>query len=151
MNGEVEAFQVATRDLVGIAIRSLELLDGQVSVAQFRLLAVLEENGRSPSSRVARALGMSASSVTRLADRLVAGGYLQRGEDPANRSVVTLELTADGRKLVAAVMQWRRAELTRILARLPLRLRGDLADGLRRFHDAVDRQYDGVLLGPMPL
>jgi len=148
---EIDAFQVATRDLVGVAVRSLDLLEGQVSLPQFRLLVVLEELGTSPSSRVARALGLGASSVTRLGDRLEASGHIVRGPDPHSRSVVTLELTPAGRELVAQVMQWRRAELSRILSRLPAGARAELAAGLRRFHDAVGREYAGDLHGPVPL
>jgi DNA-binding MarR family transcriptional regulator len=48
------------------------------------------------------------STVTRLADRLVAAGHVMRGSDPGNRAVVTLELTDSGRNLVARVVSWRR-------------------------------------------
>lgn len=148
---EVEAFQTATRDLVGVAVRSLELLEDEVSLPQFRMLVVLENQGRSPSSKVARELGLGASSVTRLGDRLEASGHVVRGHDPQSRSVVTLELTAAGRELVARVMQWRRAELARILSRLPASARAELAAGLRRFHEAVGEEYAGELHGPVPL
>ena len=82
--------------LTGVALRSLDVLDGVVTLAQFRLLAVLADLGRARSAQVARALGLDASTVTRLADRLVAAGHVIRGSDPAHRSVVTLELTASG-------------------------------------------------------
>jgi DNA-binding MarR family transcriptional regulator len=118
---------------------------------QFRLLVALADLGRSPSSKVARELGLGASSVTRLGDRLEVSGHVLRGHDPHSRSVVTLELTAAGRELVAQVMQWRRAELSRILSRLPASANADLVDGLRRFHEAVGEEYAGELHGPVPL
>ena len=91
---ELVAFEVATRDLVGLALRSIEHLE--MSRLQFRLLRVLHEVGRSSSTECAQALGVVGSSVTRLADRLHASGHLVRGADPGNRSVVTLELTDSG-------------------------------------------------------
>lgn len=42
------------------------------------MLAVLADLGRARSVQVARALGLQASTVTRLADRMVAAGYVSR-------------------------------------------------------------------------
>ena len=60
-------------------------------------------SGAARSTQVARALGLDGSTVTRLADRLVAAGYVIRGSDLGNRTVVTLELTDTGRDLVTQV------------------------------------------------
>ncbi|HUN32857.1 MAG TPA: MarR family transcriptional regulator, partial [Trebonia sp.] len=100
--GTLEVLQAATRMLAGVALRSLDVLDAAVTLPQFRMLAVLAGLGRVPSGQSARALGLDPSTVTRLADRLVAAGYVARGTDPRHRGVVTLELTAAGRDLVAA-------------------------------------------------
>jgi DNA-binding MarR family transcriptional regulator len=116
---EVDALQAATRVLAGVALRSLDVLDGVVTLPQYRMLAVLAELGRARSARVARALGLDASTVTRLADRLVTTGHVVRGSDPRHRSVVTLELTPSGQRLVSAVSGWRQRELSRIVATLP--------------------------------
>ena len=62
-----EVLQAATRVLAGVALRSLEALDGAVTLPQFRMLAVLADLGRARSVQVARALGLEASTVTRLA------------------------------------------------------------------------------------
>ena len=123
---QVEALQAATRVLAGVALRSLDVLDGVITLAQFRMLAVLAGLGRARSARVARALGLDASTVTRLADRLVAAGHVERGSDPRHRSVVTLELTSSGQSLVSAVSGWRQRELSRIVAALPPATRAQL-------------------------
>jgi DNA-binding MarR family transcriptional regulator len=148
---EIQAFQRATRDLIGVALRSVELLEGEVSLPQLRLLLVLNDLGRSPSSRVAHALGLGASSVTRLADRLFASGHITRGSDPHHRSVVTLELTGHGHRLVARVLQWRHAELERILTRLSPEQRATTAAGLRAFHQVVGEAYTAELHGLVAL
>jgi DNA-binding MarR family transcriptional regulator len=116
--GAAEVLQAATRVLAGVALRSLDVLDSAVTLPQFRLLAVLANLGPAPSGRAARALGLDPSTVTRLADRMVAAGHVTRGTDPQHRGVVSLDLTASGRDLVAAADAWRRQELARILARL---------------------------------
>ena len=116
--GAAEVLQAATRVLAGVALRSLDVLDSAVTLPQFRLLAVLADLGPAPSGRAARALGLDPSTVTRLAGRMVAAGHVARGTNPQHRGVVTLELTASGRDLVAAADAWRRHELARIMARL---------------------------------
>jgi DNA-binding MarR family transcriptional regulator len=105
------ALQAATRVLAGVALRSLDVLDGAVTLPQFRMLAVLADLGRARSVQVARALGLEASTVTRLADRMVAAGYVSRGGEPRHRGVVTLELTGSGKDLVGRVAAWRGQEL----------------------------------------
>jgi DNA-binding MarR family transcriptional regulator len=130
---ELVAFEVATGDLVGIALSSVEQVD--VSLRQFRLLLVLQQLGRSTSSDCAKALGVVGSSVTRLADRLHARGYLVRGSDPANRSVVTLELTDAGRGVVRQVTAYRRRELRRVLDRVDPAARAACATVLRTLHE----------------
>ena len=49
-----------------------------MTLPQFPMLAVLADLGRARSVQVARALGLQASTVTRLADRMVAAGYVSR-------------------------------------------------------------------------
>lgn len=142
---ELEAFEVVTRDLVGLALRSVEQLE--VSLPQFRLLLVLDQRGRSTSTECARALGVVGSSVTRLADRLDASGHLVRGTDPANRSVVTLELTEAGRRLVTGVGTVRRRALRRVLDRLAPEDRAACAAVLSTLHDLLD---DGGVHGSYP-
>ena len=115
----VEALQAVTGVLAGVALRSLGVLNGAVSLPQFRLLAVLADLGPARSGRAAQALGLETSTVTRLADRLVAAGHITRGSYPGHRGVVTLALTSGGRDLVARLRQWRRGELSRILGNLP--------------------------------
>lgn len=130
---ELQAFAQLTNDLVGVALRSVD--DVEVSLPQFRLLLVLQQSGRSTSTQCAKALGVVGSSVTRLADRLHKAGYLVRGSDPSNRSVVTLELTARGRKLVRQVTTHRRRELSRVLDHIDPAERAACAAVLRTLHE----------------
>jgi DNA-binding MarR family transcriptional regulator len=138
---QVDALQAATRVLAGVALRSLDVLDGAITLPQFRMLAVLAELGRARSSRVARALALDASTVTRLADRLVTAGLVARGSDPRHRSVVTLELTPSGERLVSAVSQWRQRELSRIMAGLPPAVRAQLTSVLGQLVAAAGEGY----------
>ena len=132
------AFEAAARDLVGLALRSVENLE--VSLSQFRLLLVLREQGPLSSTQCAQALGVVGSSVTRLADRLHASGHLLRGTDPGNRSVVVLELTDAGRRVVRLVTTRRRRELRRVLDQLDPAQRASCAAALAKVHELLDAE-----------
>jgi DNA-binding MarR family transcriptional regulator len=149
--GTAEVLQAATRVLAGVALRSLDVLDAAVTLPQFRLLAVLADLGPVPSGRAARTLGLDPSTITRLADRMVAAGHVARGTDSQHRGVVTLELTASGRDLVAAADAWRRRELARIMARLAPPERAAVTAALGLLVGAAGDDYGITANRPVPL
>jgi DNA-binding MarR family transcriptional regulator len=119
LDSDVAALEALTRVLVGVAWNSAHAAPVGVTFPQTRLLLVLDGLGQVPCSKLAAALGVTASSVTRLADKLEARGYLVRGADPHHRSVVTVKVTESGRQVVAQVLNRRHAELGALLDRLP--------------------------------
>ena len=130
-------------DVPGLAPGAAEVLQ-----AATRVLADL---GPAPSGRAARALGLDPSTVTRLAGRMVAAGHVARGTDPHHRGVVTLELTASGRDLVAAADAWRRHELARIMARLAPPQRAAVTAALGLLVGAAGDDYGITANPPVPL
>jgi DNA-binding MarR family transcriptional regulator len=147
----VETLQAATSVLAGVALRSLDVLAGAVTLPQFRVLAVLADLGCARSGQVARALGLEASTMTRFADRLVGSGYIERGGDPGHRGVVTLKLTRAGRELVARVREQRHQELARILDSLAPGDRGMAVRALRLLVEAAGEGYGPVSRRLVPL
>jgi DNA-binding MarR family transcriptional regulator len=147
----VAALELMTRALVGITLQSLEVLDGEVSLPQFRLLLILSGLGRVPSSRLAAELAMTPSSVTRLADKLEAAGLLARGTDPRSRSIVTLEVTEAGLDMVARVVQRRHVLLAAVLDRMDPTERAVAARTARRFAELAGDATAFSVTGPLPL
>jgi DNA-binding MarR family transcriptional regulator len=150
-DNDVAALELMTRALVGLTLRSLEVLDGVVTAPQFRLLLVLDELGQVPSSRLAAKLGTLASSVTRLADRLEAAGLLARGHDPRNRSIVTVEATPAGRDLVARVVARRHVLLAEVLDRMTPAERASAAGAASRFAELAEGAGEALAVGSLPL
>jgi DNA-binding MarR family transcriptional regulator len=146
---DVADLEMLTRALVGISLQSLEVLDGEVSLPQFRLLLAASTLGRAPSSRLAEAAGVPASSVTRLTDRLEAAGLVARGADARSRSIVTIEITAAGRDLVARVVARRHELIAAVLGRMEPDERASIARAATRFTalaaDAAARGSNGPL------
>jgi DNA-binding MarR family transcriptional regulator len=146
-----DVLQAATRMLAGVALRSVDALDAAVTLPQFRLLAVLADLGPVPSGQAARTLGLDRSTITRLADRMVAAGHVTRGGDPRHRGVVTLTLTASGQALVAAADAWRRHELARIMARLAPSQQAAVSAALGLLVAAAGDDYGITAHRPVPL
>lgn len=115
---EVEALVRASRAVVAIAVAALDSLNDKVTLPQFRALVALSELGTLRASELADRLGVSASTVTRLADRLAAGRLLRRAENPASRREVLLSITPSGRRLVERVIDHRRALMRQILSQM---------------------------------
>jgi DNA-binding MarR family transcriptional regulator len=149
--GTAEVLQAATRMLAGVALRSTEVLNAAVTLPQFRLLAVVADLGPVASGEAARTLGLDRSTVTRLADKMVAAGHVTRGNDPRHRGVVTLELTASGRDLVAAASFWRQRELARIMARLTPAEQAAVTASLGLLVRAAGEDYGVTAHRPVPL
>jgi DNA-binding MarR family transcriptional regulator len=137
----LEIMQAATRVLAGIALRSLDVLDGAVTLPQFRILAVLADCGRARSAQIAQMLGIESAAVTRFADRMVAAGYASRQGGPSGPGEAVLELSASGEDLVGRVAGWRERELARIAGRLPLAERTILDHALRRLVEVAGESY----------
>ncbi len=147
----VEVLQEATRLLAGVALRSLDVLGGVVTLPQYRVLAVLADLGEVRSARVADALGLEPSTVTRLVDRLVAAGHVVREIDPTNRSAVSLLLTSSGHDLVTQVVTWRQAELERLLRCLAPADRDALTRSLGELVAVAGEGYGATSVHRLPL
>lgn len=150
-DAEVTAFQVATRDLIDIAIRGVELIAPDLTVPRFRLMLALAEYGPVSSVGLATTLEVAPSSVTRMVDRLVESGHVKRTPDPVRRSVVSLSLSPLGARTVTEVLRWRHAELARILGQITPEDRAAAARALSALHGIVDRFPEHSHLGWLPL
>jgi DNA-binding MarR family transcriptional regulator len=147
----VAALDRMTRALSGLTLQSLRVLDGKVSMPQFRLLLALASLDRVPCSRLASELGVNGSSVTRLADRMEAAGLVSRGTDPWSRSIVTLEMTRAGAGLVARAVERRRLLLAAVLDRMDPAEREAAVRLARRFAELAGYAPTPGVTGPLPL
>lgn len=137
VDGFVSAVLAASWLLVGISSQSLESVDSRVTIAQFRTMAVLAQREQSNLSRLAAELAVNVSTAMRMIDRLVAGGFVTREENPKSRREVVLCLTPQGEQLVTKVLSQRRNEIGRLLAKMPNAARDALATGLQTFTEAA--------------
>jgi DNA-binding MarR family transcriptional regulator len=130
----------ATQAFVGLALRSLTAADAPITLAQYRMLAVLDA-GDGPNVRdLAALLGVERSTATRMCDRLVSAGLIERTSDPSDRRAVFITLTEEGRAVVAVVTRARRETLATLLRSLPAARREQLVDLLDEFAGLAEKE-----------
>jgi len=133
---------VASRALVGVAARSLAGTEDTVTLVQYRALVLLAARGEMNVGGLADALDVHQTTATRLCDRLVARGLINRVHSPQNRREVVVSLTRAGQTLVRSVTAKRRAELDRIMDRLPAKQRATVNDAFMLFAEAAGEAPD---------
>ena len=70
-----------------------------ITSAQLNCLLAIYENGSLPPSQIARHMLVNSSTVTGVIDRLELKGLVERQRNSADRRVITIRLTPDGKKM----------------------------------------------------
>jgi DNA-binding MarR family transcriptional regulator len=105
-------------------------------------LVVLASRGPQSAQGLAAQLGVAPSTATRLCDRLVAKGLIDRDQHEHDRREVHLMVSEAGAAIVAGVSRRRRRELRQIVAAMPDREREVLVRALETFNAAAGEVPD---------
>ena len=132
----VDSAMHASRALLAIVVRSLAPVLEEITPGQLRALVILSSQGAQRAGVLASMLGVHPSTFTRTVDRLAAGGWVTRSENPDSRREVLVELTPRGERAVAAVTRGRRRELAQVLASLPPAEQRRVVEGFEIFAKA---------------
>lgn len=114
-----EAVLHAGRVLAALAAASLRELAPDVTLPQHRVLSELAERGPQRVADLAEVLSVDRSTATRMCDRLVRKGLIQRRRLQEDRRGVRVALAPQGRELVEAVARRRRDQVREIVGRMP--------------------------------
>jgi DNA-binding MarR family transcriptional regulator len=134
---EIDAVLRASRALVGIAAASIAAVDDDVTVPQLRVLVMVDTKGPLNLAAVATGLGVNPSNASRICDRLIRAGLLDRQESQDDRRNIALSLTDAGRRLVNKMMKHRRTSIIRVLRDMDPDDRELLTTALDRFAAAA--------------
>jgi DNA-binding MarR family transcriptional regulator len=126
----VDAVLGASRALFAIAVRSVAAVDVDLTLTQYRVLVLLSYTGDRRTVDLANELGVNSSTATRMVDRLVRRRLVTRSARPDDRRANQVEITSAGRAIVGAVMEHRRAEVRKLLRKVPIEKRQALVDSL---------------------
>ncbi|MGY0490325.1 MarR family winged helix-turn-helix transcriptional regulator [Streptomyces sp. WG-D5] len=110
---------------------------GPIPPSQLRALKVVEDQRSVNQRALGEALGTGPSSVSRLCDRLVAAGLLERVPSTTSRREVELTLSAQGAKVLDELRLARTREVEAVLQTMAPAQLGLLAEGLENLRDAA--------------
>jgi DNA-binding MarR family transcriptional regulator len=139
---EADVVLAACRVLVALSAQSIAAVEGVADVAQVRALVVISSRGSVSLRELSAAANLHLTRASRLCDRMVAEGLINRTDDPADRRQLVLTVTASGERVVRTVMRHRRAAITPILARMTKQRRAELVSVLREFAAAGGEPSD---------
>jgi DNA-binding MarR family transcriptional regulator len=111
--------------------RAVDRLGASHPSAQLRALLIIDQAGSMNLSRLAAALGATASAASRLCDRMELAGLLTRDRAAASRREIVLLPTESGRQLAQSVRESRRAALGSVLRAMSQEGQQALVRGLR--------------------
>ena len=135
----VDTILLSSRALVALSARSIATAHG-VTLPQFRMLVVLEAH-QTNLSGLAAALDVAPSTATRMVDRLVDAGLVQRTIPAADRREVALTLTPSGRRTVRTVTERRRRDLRTVVDQIPRNRRAAVAQAMTDFAEAAEHVW----------
>jgi DNA-binding MarR family transcriptional regulator len=122
-----------------------EISELDLSLTQLKGLSVLDEHVEEALSvkALSERLGLSLAATSRSVDGLVKRKLIERDEDPDDRRVRRVRLTARGRRTVERLVEIRIAALERLVESFDDEQRDKLADALDSIieHEDVRRFY----------
>lgn len=128
----------AAESLAVLWTRSANGVAHQVSASQLRALICISRAGTTNLTHLAESLGAMLSSASRLCERLVAAGLVERRPSVENRRELALALTLEGDRLLQRLERERRDDIATILDRMPPSARAALLTGLESFRAAAE-------------
>ena len=136
---EVDAFSSALQDFLRATRRMRGRIgdEGELSLSQYHLLEPLIDGERLATCELALAAGISAPTATRMLSGLAREGLVERVPCTADRRVVHVVLTDDGRVRVLAKRARGAARRAEIFASLSAGERREAARLLERLAAAV--------------
>jgi DNA-binding MarR family transcriptional regulator len=145
--GEVErlsaAAETAGASLYTTWLQANDAISAVVSAPQLRALATVQEHGSVNLSQLANELGCAPSSASRLCDRLVAAGLINRRASAETRREVSLSVRPQGARLLRRTENRRRSELASVLEQMTPAGARALVRGLQEYADVADQlAYD---------
>lgn len=114
---------------------------GRLSLVHLNVLMLLDADSPMPMRGLAEALDVSQASATGIVDRMEQRGLVERQRDAADRRVVRVAATEQGRELIAGIAAERRDHLAQVLEDLTDEELAGFLTGLRALRCARQRLH----------
>ena len=110
-----------------------------LSIVGFHALALLDEQGPIPMSRLADEMDVALPNATGIVSRLTDRGLVERGTDPTDRRIVRVGLSTAGRALLSEMETERLERLRRIVSTMGTQQQQRLLRSVSDLVAAVER------------
>lgn len=137
----VHLWLVLSRATHAVEARALESIESTgLCASDFAVLESLLHKGPLPVNTIGKKLLLTSGSITTAVDRLETRGLVRRAEDPNDRRVRLVELTADGRELIKPAFAQHKRDLDRVASALTADERTTLVNLLRTLGMSAERE-----------
>ena len=120
-----------------------EWLESDLSVAQLRVILVLQSQGPSRMSSIASIIGVALPTVTGVMDNLVKKNLAVRENDPQDRRLVICKLSPQGEDLINKLWMSGRFQMENLLDGLTEEQLEKAQEVARILYDNVSRKSSG--------
>ena len=139
LEGLLRRMQSVSRNLVGLTASALARFADGVTLAEYRVLVLLETGLAQTPSELADGLDITRPGVAQILRRLEAAKLVRRRQSRNDRRSFRLSATARGARIVDRVLAERERKFRPLLAELSVREQRDLLRALER----LDRAFEG--------
>ncbi|HEY98443.1 MAG TPA: MarR family transcriptional regulator [Dehalococcoidia bacterium] len=120
-----------------------EWLESDLSVAQLRILLVLQSQGPSRMSSIASVIGVALPTATGVVDNLVRKGLVIRENTSEDRRVVICSLSPQGQELINKLWMTGRFQMVNLLDGLTMEQLEKAHEVARMLYENVSRKLNG--------
>lgn len=130
--------------LTRLAFRQGEmgLLSTDLTAQQIRVLIILFAGGDLSAHELAKAIGVGATTMTGIVDRLESRDLVLRKPDPNDRRVRLIALSTTGKRLVRETQEQGRRHKRRLLKRLDPRVLANFAEAIEALAVLADEEWE---------
>lgn len=116
----------------------LDALHAELTMAQFRALLVLAHEAPLAIGALGEKLGIGLPAASRIVDRMVQDGLVDRSDDPTDRRRALVRLSPRGQQAIDRIHQGRQSIQGRMRGLL-LKLPDEQLEQLKRIYEALAR------------
>jgi DNA-binding MarR family transcriptional regulator len=124
---------VISREFVKHQVTEFDKL--KITMPQFFVLDLVSRQGEAKMSDLAKFINVTTAAMTGIVERLVKSGYAMRVDEPGDRRVIKVKLTAKGAKVIKDMVERRKEIIIKMFGFISQEEREDYLKILTHVHD----------------
>ena len=119
-----------------------DVFKGKITLPQLLILDILNTQGPSKMTDLAKKMKVTTAASTGIVQRLVVQGYVTREYDEKDRRLIMIKISAKGSEMLKKINQQRTQQITRIFRQIS---EGDRSEYLRillQVKDILDKEEE---------